>query len=83
MNASEILENEFLGIRAKLLELAASFDRINRADGSVEEDRRMMLISQGIAILAKEDKDRAEQIQLLFSRQYEDDWQDKFDLTSK
>ena len=83
MNASEILENEFLGIRARLLELAASFDRINRADGSVEEDRRMMLISQGIAILTKEDKDRAEQIQLLFSRQYEDDWQDKFDLTSR
>lgn len=82
MNASEILENEFLGIRAKLLELAASFDRIQRATGDVEGDRRMALIRQGIDILAKEDKDRAEQIQLLFSRQYEDDWQDKFDLTT-
>ena len=82
MNASEILDNEFLGIRAKLLELAATFDRIQRATGDIEGDRRMALIQQGIDILVKEDKDRAEQIQLLFSRQYEDDWQDKFDLTT-
>lgn len=80
MNATEILDHEFLGIRARLLELAATFDRIQRADGNVDGDRRNSMVRQGLEILLKENKDRAEQVQLLFSRQYEDDWQDKFDL---
>jgi hypothetical protein len=80
MNATEILDHEFLGIRARLLELAATFDRIQRADGNIDGDRRNSMVRQGLEILLKENKDRAEQVQLLFSRQYEDDWQDKFDL---
>ncbi len=80
MTANQILDREFLEIRAKLLEVAASLDRIDRGEGSVEGDPRMNAIWQAIEILEDEKADRAEQIQLIFSREYNDDWQKKFDI---
>ena len=38
LSAPEVLNREFLEIRCKILELAAAFDRLERADGSVEEE---------------------------------------------
>ncbi len=83
MAAPDILNREYLEIRAKLLELAASFDRLDRAHGSVAADRRMQLIREALAVLQDEHGDRAEQIQLIFSRQYDDDWQQNFNLPSR
>ena len=80
MNASEVLDREYLDVRAKLLELAASFDRIDRAPDSVDGDPRLCLVQEALHVLQKDDEDRAEQVQLIFSRQYEDDWREKFDL---
>jgi len=80
MPAAQVLDREFLEVRAKLLELAASFDRLDRATGSVASDSRLALIREGLDILRSDNDDRAEQIQLLFSRQYEDDWRETFDL---
>ena len=82
MTSNQVLEREFLEIRAKILELAASFDRLDRADGSAVGDPRLSLIREALSSLSSTQKDRAEQIQLLFSRHYEDDWQEKFDLPS-
>ena len=82
MTSNQVLEREFLEIRAKILELAASFDRLDRADGSVLGDPRLSLVQEALSVLSSTHKDRAEQIQLLFSRHYEDDWQAKFDLLS-
>lgn len=79
MSAAEVLEREFLEMRAKLLELAASMDRLDRAAGDVEEDERLSDIHEGLRIL-REEKDRAEQIQLLFSLNYDDQWQERFQL---
>jgi len=75
IDAQEVLEREFLEIRAKLLQLAASFDRLDRGAGSVVGDARYDLIRRGLEILSSEAPDKAEQLQLLFSRNYDDDWQ--------
>lgn len=80
MNSHEILDREFLEIRAKLLEVAASFDRIERADGDVTGDPRSGLFREAIGILQGDSTEKAEQLQLLFSRTYNDDWQEQFDL---
>ena len=77
--AVDILNREFLEMRAKVLELAASLDRMDRADGDVADDRRMRLLQQGIQILAQPHRqDRAEQTQLLFSREYDPQWKETF-----
>ena len=82
LSAKEVLDREYLVVRAKILELAAAFDRLDRAAGSVDGDPRMSLISESLHVLQTEASDRAEQIQLIFSRQYEDDWREKFKLDS-
>ncbi|MGE0607505.1 MAG: hypothetical protein AB7O62_10450 [Pirellulales bacterium] len=74
LDAPEILNRVYLEIRAKLLEVGASLDRLDRADGLVDDDPRLGRIRQALAILAAGQPDRAEQIQLLFSLPYEDDW---------
>jgi hypothetical protein len=81
MTAAEVLEREFLEIRAKILELAASFDRLHRSEGVVQGDPRVILIREALDVLATTDRGgRAEEIQLLFSRQYPDDWRRDYDL---
>ncbi|MEX2287577.1 MAG: hypothetical protein WD648_10845 [Planctomycetaceae bacterium] len=74
MPAADVLNREFLEIRAKILQVAASFDRLDRGEGTVEGDSRMRLIRKAIDILQSETPDRAEQIQLLFSREYDSNW---------
>jgi len=80
MTATAVLDREYLEIRAKLLQIAASFDRLDRAEGSVDGDPRLSLIHEGLEVLQSNADDRAEQIQLIFSRHYEDDWREQFDL---
>lgn len=76
MDASQVLNREFLEIRCKLIELAASFDRLGRSRGSVAGDPRLAKIREALQILLDGDADRAEQLQLLFSREYDDNWQE-------
>jgi hypothetical protein len=80
MAAPDVLNREFLEIRGKLLEIAASLDRLDRSAGSVAGDRRLALLREALEVLMDDRGDRAEQIQLLFSRQYNDDWQQEFDI---
>lgn len=80
IDAPEILNREFLEIRAKLLQVAASFDRLDRGDGSVASDPRFDLIQRALDILSGDAADKAEQIQLLFSRDYDDSWQKTLDM---
>lgn len=74
--APEILNREFLEIRARILQVAAALDRLGRGAGSVADDPRLEKIRQALAILQADKPGRAEQIQLLFSRAYDDDWQE-------
>jgi hypothetical protein len=71
--APQPLDREFLGIRCRLIELAAAIDRIDRAGSSVAGDPRMAQIRRSLALLASDAPDRAEQVQLVFSLPYERD----------
>ncbi|MEZ6049111.1 MAG: hypothetical protein R3C11_26755 [Planctomycetaceae bacterium] len=80
MTAPQILDREFLEIRAKMLELAASFDRLDRATGTVSGDSRESLIQEGLKLLQSSDSNRAEQMQLLFSRLFDESWRENFGI---
>ncbi|MEO8494426.1 MAG: hypothetical protein ABI614_05120 [Planctomycetota bacterium] len=82
MTASQVLDREFLEIRAKVLELAASFDRLDRAAGAVAGDPRLSLVREAIDVLQSDADDRAEQVQLIFSLHYDDEWQKKFEMAA-
>jgi hypothetical protein len=74
LDAAEVLNREFLEIRARLLHLAASLDRLDRAEGTVSDDPRLAKVRDGLEILGGDEADRAERIQLLFSRPYDSNW---------
>lgn len=75
LSAPEILNREFLEIRCKILELAAAFDRLDRADGSIEDDPRLGRLREALEAVLEQDSDRAEQVQMIFSRSYDENWQ--------
>jgi hypothetical protein len=79
MSAREVLDQMFLEMRAKLLEVGASLDRIHRSDGvpDAAKDPRLGQIREGISILNDSGFDRAERIQMLFSDPYDPDWRKK------
>jgi hypothetical protein len=81
-SASEVLDREFPEIRAGLLQLAAQLDRLDRAKGSITDDPRCRAVRQSIDVLAKPSPGRAEQIQLIFSRPYEQGWQGRLEVGS-
>ena len=83
MNSNEILDREFLEIRSRILQLAASFDRLDRADGNVNDDSRMETIRKGLEILTAMEDGRAKQVQMLFSREYKQGWIDEFELEAR
>lgn len=80
--ARDVFEQEFLSVRAKLLEVASALDRVDRADGALANDPRRMQIQAAIQVLLRFESDRAEQVQLIFSRRYEPDWRKEFQMTN-
>ena len=83
MNAKQILDREFLEIRARILELAACLDRLERADGDVADEQQMISIRKGLEILTDGESDRANRFQLLFSRDYEENWLEEFQVQAR
>jgi hypothetical protein len=75
-----VLEQEFLPLRAKILEIAAGLDRLDRSVGDGRGDGRRDRLERAIRLLLETEPNRAEQVQLLFSREYDDNWRDKFGL---
>lgn len=84
MNAAELLDRHYLEVRARLLEIAATLDRIDRGEGGTEQDARMKQIQEGLHILLAAGDDetgsRAERIQHLFSFPYQPDWRKSLDV---
>lgn len=70
----QVLDEELLAIRAKLLELAAALDRVERAEGPPPDAETMANIRSAIETLLRSGSHRAEQVQLLFSRPFSDNW---------
>jgi hypothetical protein len=78
LTASEILNREFLELRCKILDLAAAFDRLDRAEGSVGDDARLARLREALTLVLEEPHDRAEHVQMHFSRAYDDGWREAF-----
>ncbi|MCL2640876.1 MAG: hypothetical protein FWD53_08535 [Phycisphaerales bacterium] len=70
MNARDVLDAYFLETRAKLIEVAANLDRVDRAPGSAEvrEDERLRFVRGALEILRSGEGNRTELIQRLYSK---------------
>jgi hypothetical protein len=80
LKASEVLDREFLEIRAKLLQVAAHFDRLERAAGTVADDPRLAKIHAALEVLDGTEPGRAEKLQMIFSREYTPEWRTLFEI---
>jgi len=85
MNAKNILDREYLTIRSKILDVAAAMDRLDRAAGNVADDPRMILLNKALALVLADGDDpaRAEKMQMLFSREYDQQWQESFKVEAR
>ena len=81
--AQTVLDREFLEFRARVLELAAALDRLDRSDGpgfdqppldQARGDARLAAMRKGIDVLVDGKPNRAERVQLVFSLQYDPAW---------
>lgn len=74
---AEVLDREFLTLRARLIDLAAGLDRLDRTSDpadSLADDPRRRSILRGLEILAEPGSDRAARVQEAFSLPYDERW---------
>jgi hypothetical protein len=71
------LDAWFLDVRSRLLDLAATLDRIGRGAGAgeVEPDPRLAKVRQALEVLHDQSGGRAERIQQIFSLEYDPTWE--------
>jgi hypothetical protein len=74
--AARALDQYFLEARSKLLDLAAILDRIGRGEntGAATTDQRVARIDKALEVLRSEAANKAEQIQQIFSLEYDPSW---------
>ena len=77
---AEILSQEFLLTRAKILEVAAFYDRLGQVPDSAGEQRQLKLLKSACAILDDDQPDKAARVQMLFSRDFKPGWRDEFGI---
>lgn len=82
-----VLDREFLEARARILELGAIFDRMYRSGTVNENDPRLQRLREAIRCVLvcpssenAESESRAEQVQLIFSRDYDHQWRASFGI---
>ncbi len=67
---------------AGILILAATLDRIDRGEGTVDDDPRVDQLREAISLLLQPPGNRAEAVQLLLSLPYDASWQNEFGISS-
>ncbi|MCH1522719.1 MAG: hypothetical protein L7T80_07815 [Arenicellales bacterium] len=83
LDAQDILTREQFKIRAKLIEIAAILDRIDRAVGDVDHDRRMLEIHKSLEVLSVSGSDRAARIQMIYSREFDSQWKKNLEVNER
>ena len=75
--APKVLDQFFLEARARLLDLAAILDRIQRGPEAiaVAKDPRLARIRKALEVLGDQPSDRAERLQKIFSLDYDPAWE--------
>ncbi len=76
MSREQVVDRYFLEMRAKVLEVAASLDRIDRSNpaGNDANDARLGKLQRAIRVLLDPGPGRAEKVQQIFSRTYDPAW---------
>ena len=85
-DASDILTRDFLESRSRILDLAASLDRLDRAPirgGEHPPDLRLAQLRRGIEALLEPGPGRAETVQRLFSLEYDANWRSEASLNPR
>jgi len=78
LTAQQVLDREYFEIRARLLEVAAAFDRMERHDGDVGSDPRMKQFADTLGRLSEGGGNCATDVQLIFSLPYRESWRNEF-----
>jgi hypothetical protein len=75
-DATAVLEQDFLETRCKILEIAATLDRIDRAPARHGEhpDPRVGQLRQAVEALLEPGPGRSETVQRIFSLEYNPAW---------
>ena len=83
--APQVFDQTFLLVRARILEIAAALDRIDRAEAAdaVRADPRFGQIRKGLEVLLSDNLHRAAEIQETFSDQYDPTWMKKYLTTGE
>jgi hypothetical protein len=81
-DATEVLDRDFLETRCKILEIAATLDRIDRAPARHGEhpDPRLGQLRQALEALIEPGPGRAETIQRIFSLEFDPGWRERMSL---
>lgn len=79
LTAKQHLDQEFLILRAKILEIAATLDRVERGDGDVSGDARLEKLHRSLEALMRGGQDRAERVQQIFSLPFDEGWRSMMD----
>ena len=75
--AAKALDAFFFDARAKILDLAAFLDRIERGENAaaLRSDPRLEKVRRGLETLLTSGDRRAEQVQQIFSLEYDGNWE--------
>jgi hypothetical protein len=81
-DATDVLDHDFLETRCKILEIAATLDRIDRAPTRHGEhpDARLGQLRQALEALVEPGPGRAETIQRIFSLEFDPAWREKMNV---
>jgi hypothetical protein len=81
-DATEVLDHDFLETRCKILEIAATLDRIDRAPARHGEhpEARLSQLRQALEALVEPGPGRAETIQRIFSLDFDPKWREKMNV---
>ncbi len=74
----DVLARELLAARSLLLEAAAALDRIDEAGQLSDSEDGRKLLGAAAILAAPGAPDRAQRLQLLFSRPYRANWESEF-----
>lgn len=80
LSSDQVLEREFLEMRALVLQLAASLDRVGRSKSPAADEKKRELLNLGIQILLGKQDNRAALVQMLFSNPYDPQWTEQYGL---
>lgn len=72
--AASALDQYFLDARARILDVAATLDRLDRGEGNSAGDPRVEKLRKAVFVLLEQSSGRAERIQQIFSLEYDPAW---------